>query len=49
MEVRRWDTAGLRWTKRDWLPGPRRADLVHSEFTDAGRTECGFHGAEMEK
>ena len=37
-----WDAAGLRWTQRDWLPEPRRADLGHSEFTDAGRTECGF-------
>jgi hypothetical protein len=27
-----WDAAGLRWTQRDWLPGPRRADLGHSEF-----------------
>jgi hypothetical protein len=38
-----WDAAGLRWTQWDWFPGPWRADLGHSEFTDAGRTECGFH------
>ena len=28
-----WDAAGLRWTQRDWFPGPWRADLGHSEFT----------------
>jgi hypothetical protein len=31
--------------ERHWFPGLRRADLGHSEFTDAGRTECGFHAA----
>jgi hypothetical protein len=30
-------------TPLDWFPGPRCADLDHSEFTDAGRTECAFH------
>ena len=40
-----WDAAGRHWTQRDWIPRPRRADLGHSEFTDAGRTECGFHAA----
>jgi hypothetical protein len=40
-----WDAAGLRWTQRDWFPRPWRADLGHSEFTDAGRTECGFQTA----
>jgi hypothetical protein len=38
-----WDAAGLRWTQWHWCPGPWCADLGHSEFTDAGRTECGFH------
>jgi hypothetical protein len=32
------DSAGL-------VSGPWCADLGHSEFTDAGRTECGFHAA----
>src|ERR1700735_1693210 len=41
----KWDAAGLRWTQWDWFPRPRRADLGQSEFTDAGRTECGFHAA----
>jgi hypothetical protein len=40
-----WHAVGFCWTQRDWFPGPRRADLGRSEFTDAGRTKCGFHAA----
>ena len=39
------DTAGLCWTHQDLFLAPPRADLGHSEFTDAGRTERRFHAA----